>query len=101
MEQGGDGEDQTVSIAWRTASGPAELPARPPAGYRVEHRTAAGATVLAEDIECLPHHSSLVAWTSRLTLARIVEGQVVLIDPATERVVARRGITTERRRNPR
>ena len=58
--------------------------------HRVEHRTAEGAVVLHAGDECFPHHAALARDASSLRLAWRATGDLVLVDPGTGAVVARR-----------
>ena len=60
--------------------------------YRVEHRTDHLVADLGPLEDACPHHAALAPFTSFLRLSGAVEGEVVLIDIASGRVVARRAL---------
>ncbi len=65
--------------------------------WRVEHRTREGAAVLDERGLCFAHHRSLDPYVAQLALAGRTTGELVLVDPATGAVVARRRVAPPRR----
>lgn len=62
-----------------------------PVRYRVEHREGGVSRSLGELVGVPPHHATLVPYVTALLLAGEA-GEVVLIDEASRRVVARRRV---------
>jgi hypothetical protein len=89
------GGGRAVHPGW-AALRPLGPPARrAPAGmgsYRVEHRTEAGVAVLHEAALCFPGHHALAPYAAQLVLAGRAGGELVLVDPATDTIVAHRPV---------
>ena len=68
--------------------------------YRVEHRGPAGTVVLHEADVCHAHHRALERYAAQLILSGQTEGELVLVDPQTGAVVARRRVRPIPRRRP-
>jgi hypothetical protein len=66
--------------------------------YRVEHHAGDQVRALDRIPDVYAHHSTLTPFRSRLLLAGIREGELVLIDEATERIVASCPVRPQRRR---
>ncbi len=58
--------------------------------YRVEHRTGGRVSTLGRLDGCPRHHATLVPYASQLRLAGRADGELVLVEDATDHVVARR-----------
>jgi hypothetical protein len=68
-----------------------------PRWYRVEHHAGDQVRALDRIPDVYAHHSTLTPFRSRLLLAGIGEGELVLIEEATGRTVARRPVRPQRR----
>ena len=69
-----------------------------PRWYRVEHHAGDQVRALARIPDVYAHHTTLTPFRSRLLLAGIREGELVLIDEATGAIVACCPVRPQRRR---
>jgi hypothetical protein len=72
-----------------------------PRWYRVEHHSGEQIRTLGRIADVAAHHSTLTPFLSRLLLAGVRDGELVLIEEATGRPVARRPVRPPRRRTAR
>ena len=69
--------------------------------FRVEHRLEGQAPAVLARIEgCFPHHAELAPYDAHLRLIGHTRGVVVLVDEATDEVVARRHLQRSARPRP-
>ena len=67
-------------------------------GYRVEHRLGDAACLVGYVPSGPAHHATLTPFIPSVLTTISEEGELVLIDEATDRVVARRSLRPDRRR---
>src|SRR5688500_14875944 len=92
----GQPDTMTTSNTNHTDDPPSSSPADPSRTFRIEHRTSgASATVLARVHGVFAHHDALTPYAARLLRQndpQFTRGELVLVDDATDQVVARRAL---------